>query len=98
MLKETLGEIPEITKMSSKGQIVIPKDIREKMKVKTGSVFAMTTYDSDMIVLKKLDSDMKPEDLRTLELLEEAWEDIEKCRYKSATPEEFFKEMDKWKK
>ena len=97
MLKETLGEIPEITKMSSKGQIVIPKGIREKIKVKTGSVFAMTTYNG-MIVLKKLDSDMKSEDLRTLGLLEEAWEDIEKGKYKSAIPEKFFKEMDKWKR
>ena len=98
MLKETLGATPKITRMSSKGQIVIPKDIRKKIKVKTGSVFAMTTYNGDMIVLKKLDTNMKPEDLRTLKLLEEAWEDIEKGRYKVATPDEFLKEMEKWKK
>ena len=98
MLKESLGEIPEITKMSSKGQIVIPKYVREKIKVKAGSVFAMTTYNGDMIVLKKLDTGMGQEDLRTLKLLEEAWEDIEEGRYKKTPPDEFFKELDKWKK
>jgi len=96
MLKETLGEIPEITRMSSKGQIVIPKGIREKMKVKAGSVFAMTTYNGDMIVLKKLDVDMKPDDLRTLKLLEEAWKDIEEGRYKKMPKKEFLEELDKW--
>ena len=96
MLKESLGETSEITRMSSKGQIVIPKDIREKMKVKTGSVFAMTTYNGDMIVLKKLDTKMKPEDLRTLELLEEAWKEIEKGRYRKMTKKEFLEELDKW--
>ncbi len=51
-----------------------------------------------MIVLKKLDTKMKPEDIKTLKLIEEAWEDIEHGRYKSATPDKFFKELAKWKK
>lgn len=90
-------EIPELTKLSSKGQIVIPTDVRNKLKVKEGSVFAITTK-KDMIVMKKLNTKMKPEDLRTLKLIEEAWKDIEEGRYKVATPDEFFKELDKWKK
>jgi len=32
---------------------------------------------NDMIVLKKLEIAMKPEDLRALKLIEEAWKDIE---------------------
>ena len=90
-------EIPELTKASSKGQIVIPNDIRKKIGMKEGSMFAVTSK-KDMIVLKKLDAKMKPEDLKTLKLIEEAWEDIEKGRYKRATPEEFFKELAKWKR
>jgi AbrB family looped-hinge helix DNA binding protein len=88
-------EIPELTKASSKGQIVIPTDIRKKLGVKEGSVFAVTTK-KDMIVLKKLDTKMKPEDLKTLKLIEEAWEDIEKGRYKVYSKEAFFKELKKW--
>lgn len=90
-------EIPEITKASSKGQIVIPTNIRKKLGVKEGSVFAVTTR-KDMLVLKKLDAKMKAEDLKTLKLIEEAWKDIEEGRYKRATPDEFFKELAKWKR
>jgi AbrB family looped-hinge helix DNA binding protein len=90
-------EIPELTKASSKGQIVIPADIRKKLDIKEGSVFGITAKD-DMIVLKKLDKKMKAEDLKTLKLIEEAWKDIEEGRYRVATVDNFFKEMAKWKK
>ena len=60
-------------------------------------MFAVSSK-KDMIVLKKLETGMKAEDLRTLKLIEEAWEDIEKGRFKRATPEGFFKELAKWKR
>ena len=53
---------------------------------------------NDLIVLKKLETGIKPEDLRALKLIEEAWEDIEKGRFKRASPEKFFKELAKWKR
>ena len=96
-MKKDLVEIPELTRASSKGQVVIPTNLRKRLNIKEGSVFAVTSK-KDMIVLKKLDTKIKAEDLKTLKLLEEAWEDIEKGRYKSATPDEFFKELSKWKK
>lgn len=43
-----------ITKISSKGQIVIPKDIRERLKVKEGNLFVVTNQD-DSICLKKIE-------------------------------------------
>ena len=36
--------------------------------------------------------------MKTLKLIEKAWKDIEEGRYKIATPDEFFKELEKWKK
>jgi AbrB family looped-hinge helix DNA binding protein len=88
-------EIPELTKLSSKGQVVIPTDVRNKLKVGEGTVFAVSTK-KDMIVLKKLDTKMKPEDLRTLKLIEEAWKDIEEGRYKIYSKTDFLKELKKW--
>ena len=88
-------EIPELTKASSKGQIVIPTHVRKKLGVKEGSVFAVTAK-KNMIVLKKLDTKIKSDDLKTLKLIEEAWEDIEKKRYKVYSKEAFFKELKKW--
>ena len=90
-------QVPELAKASSKGQIVIPSPIRRRLGIKRGSVFAVIAR-KDMIVLKKLETGMKPEDLRTLKLIEEAWEDIEKGRFSKASPKEFFKELAKWKR
>jgi AbrB family looped-hinge helix DNA binding protein len=88
-------EIPELTRITSKGQVVIPSKIRRKMRIKKGCVFAVSAK-KDMIVLKKLDTKIKAEDLKTLKLIEEAWKDIESGRYKVYTKEAFFKELKKW--
>ncbi len=88
-------EVPELTKASSKGQIVIPSVIRRKLGIRRGSVFAVSAR-KDMIVLKKLETGIKPEDLRTLKLIEEAWQDLEQGRYKVYSRKAFFKEFEKW--
>jgi len=44
----------EFTKMSSKGQIVIPQGIREKLRVKEGTPFAVSASENT-IVLKKVE-------------------------------------------
>jgi len=71
-----------LTKASSKGQIVIPASIRKRLDIKEGSMFGVAAI-KDIIVLKKLDIRMKPEDLKTLKLIEEAWKDMETGRYKT---------------
>lgn len=45
----------EITKMSSRGQIVIPQELRNKMNLAEGSKFAVVGM-RDTIILKKLES------------------------------------------
>ncbi len=44
----------EFTKMSSKGQVVIPRDMREAMHLKKGTPFAILNH-NDMIILKKVE-------------------------------------------
>jgi len=44
----------EFTKLSSKGQIVIPRNIREILKLKNGTPFAVIRED-DSILLKKME-------------------------------------------
>jgi AbrB family looped-hinge helix DNA binding protein len=41
------------TKMSSKGQVVIPEDIRNRLKLTTGSRFVVVGKD-DVIILKSI--------------------------------------------
>jgi len=47
----------EITKISSKGQIVIPQKIRDQLNINEGSVMAVDTS-NQMIILKKIDVDL----------------------------------------
>lgn len=45
----------EIITMSSKGQIVVPKDLRERLGLDTGTNFAIFGKD-DTLVLKRVDA------------------------------------------
>jgi AbrB family looped-hinge helix DNA binding protein len=55
----------ETVKMSSKGQIVIPQDIRQAIGADEGTVFAITSSD-DALVLKKINIPSKEELLNNL--------------------------------
>lgn len=85
----------EITRASSKGQVVIPEYIRKKLKIQKGSVFAVTSK-NEMIVLKKLESKISKANLKTIKMVEEAWKDIENGKYKVLSPNKFSKELAKW--
>ena len=56
----------EITKISTKGQIVIPLKIREELEINEGSVLAVEKM-KDMIVLKKIDVDLARQFKKSLE-------------------------------
>jgi AbrB family looped-hinge helix DNA binding protein len=45
----------ETTKMSSKGQVVIPEEIRNKLGLKTGDKF-LVMGDKDVVILKTITS------------------------------------------
>lgn len=87
--------MPEMVKMSSKGQLVIPKEYREEMELDEGSVIAVMKS-NNTLVLKKVDNPILKEDLETLKDIKEAWKDIEKGDYFKFTKEKFLEELDKW--
>jgi len=59
----------EITKMSSKGQVVIPRQLREEMNIKEGEIFAVVGND-DTIILKKIET---PSTKEVFEKLNQKW-------------------------
>ena len=85
----------EIAKVSSKGQLVIPQSIREKLKVREGSMFAVASCDNTL-VLKKIENPLTKEDIKTMRLVDEAWKDIEEGRYRVLSSENFLKELERW--
>jgi len=57
--------VVEMVKMSSKGQIVIPQDIRAEIDASEGTMFAVVSG-RDSIVLKKVATPSKEELIREL--------------------------------
>jgi antitoxin PrlF len=45
-------EIEDIIKVSSKGQIIIPKEVRKKIGVKSGEKLLVLTRDGDILLRK----------------------------------------------
>ena len=91
-MKEEIG----ITKVSSKGQVVLPKIFRTKSEIKAGALLAVTRTKNGLIVLKKITSPILKEDLKTLRNIGKAWEEIGKGRFKKATKTDFLSELSKW--
>ena len=56
----------EITKISSKGQVVIPMKIREELGMKEGSIIAIDIV-KDTIIMKEVESDLFKQFKRGLE-------------------------------
>ena len=57
----------ETIRMSSKGQIVIPQDVREEIHVDEGTIFAVVGT-KDTIILKKITTPSKEELIKDLGL------------------------------
>ncbi len=56
----------ETTKMSSRGQIVIPQDAREEIKAEEGTIFAVIAS-GDTLVLKKIKQPSREELIKRLD-------------------------------
>ncbi len=84
-----------ITKMSSKGQVVIPVEMRED--IHEGDKI-LIIHNKNQIIMKKatkLDENLK-EDIEFAKRTEEAWKSYERGEFKSMDSEDFLKELEKW--
>jgi len=84
-----------ITRMSSKGQIVIPTEMRKG--INEGDKLLLIQADDQLIMKKasKLDQTLK-EDLEFAKRTEEAWERIESGKGSKMNFNDFLEEMKKW--
>jgi len=83
-----------ITTLSSKGQIVIPSDMREGIREGDKMVIIRN---GNQIILKKADNFSKnlEEDLEFARRTEAAWKDYEEGKFISKSKEDFLKELSK---
>jgi AbrB family looped-hinge helix DNA binding protein len=84
-----------ITKMSSKGQIVIPQEMRAAFKEGDKIVIIQN---GDHIIMKKADKFSKQleEDLIFAKRTEVAWKRYEQGKFKKMEFDDFIKEVKKW--
>ena len=82
----------EITKLSTKGQIVIPEKIREG--IETGTAFTVTRKD-DLIILKSIKG-LNEKEKKELKELNDIWKDIDAGKCETYSEEKFFAKMKEW--
>lgn len=88
----------ETVKMSSKGQVVIPQDIREEIDANEGTVFAVIGS-KDAIVLKKIATPSQEELIRELKKIAvEGRKRAEKLGIKESDVPDFVHNLRKTKK
>ncbi len=82
----------DITKMSSKGQVVIPQELRKDFNEGDKIV---VIRNNEQIILKKADKFDKQieEDLIAAKRVEAAWKEIEEGKYKKMSAGDFLNEI-----
>jgi len=85
----------DITRMSSKGQVVIPADLRHGIKEGDRLVVIRS---EDQLILKKADKFDKSleEDLEFARRTAKAWKDYQAGKFTTKSKEEFLAELEKW--
>lgn len=85
----------DTTKISSKGQIVIPSEMRADFK--EGEKL-LIIKDDDRIILKKAEkvSEQMREDLEFAKRTEEAYKRHERGEFKKMSVDKFLEELEKW--
>ncbi len=84
-----------ITKLSTKGQIVIPSNLRSEFKV--GDEFLLVK-EKNNIVLKRMDDVAKKiaDDIKFANKVEKAWQSYESGRFTKKSKRKFLAELEKW--
>ena len=82
-----------ITKMSSKGQIVIPNEMRKNLS--EGDKLLIVQNGDQLLLKKTSDLDIE-EDLEFAKRTEEAYKQYEKGEFVSMESDDFLEEVEKW--
>ncbi len=84
-----------VTRMSSKGQIVIPQEMRQE--IAAGEKLLIIKNEEQFILKKvsELDKTLK-DDLEFARRTEEAWKRFEAGKFKSKDGEAFLEELEEW--
>ena len=91
----------EVSRMGERGQIVIPLQYRQDLRLKKGEKF-LVAQESGKIILEPVRNlsaralEELKEDIRDIKIIESFWEEVRKGKAKVRSKEEFLKELKKW--
>jgi antitoxin PrlF len=71
-------QIEDVIKVSSKGQIVIPREIRKKLGVKSGEKLLVLTHDGDIVLRKTKEASVEDIGKKLEKTIEEESIDVDK--------------------
>ena len=85
----------DVTRMSSKGQVVIPQELREDFHEGEKLIVIRA---GKQLILKKVKDFKKniEEDLKFAKRTEEAWKRYENGEFKEKSAEEFLEDLEQW--
>lgn len=91
----------DISKMGERGQVVIPQEFREELKLKKGEKFLVVKED-DKIIFEPMKSlkaktlkDLR-EDLIDMRIAAKFWDKVKKGEVIKQTKKDFLKDLEKW--
>ena len=88
-----------VSKLGERGQIVIPQEIRERLKMQQGEKFLVISENEDIIFrpIKKVKSlQQLEEDIIDMQIAKKRWKEIEEGKKIISSKKDFLKEMESW--
>jgi len=91
----------ETTRMGERGQVVIPHEFREQLKLKKGEKL-LAVLEGDKIIMEPMKNlktkqieDLR-EDLAEMKIVKKFWEDVKKGNIIRQSKDEFLAELEEW--
>jgi AbrB family looped-hinge helix DNA binding protein len=89
-------DVSELTRISSKGQVVTPSRVRQKLDIETGSVFAILTPEGATWLFSRRSTTNPSKPICEFSEKERAWREIEHGQARRASRKRFLEELETW--
>ncbi|MFQ5975006.1 MAG: AbrB/MazE/SpoVT family DNA-binding domain-containing protein [Candidatus Hydrothermarchaeales archaeon] len=83
----------EVTRVTKKGQVVIPKMIRDKLHLEEGTSLGVEVTDKGVIMMKEIEVPFEKDDLKAIDKF---WEDVESNKLKLIPASKFLEDFETW--
>ena len=83
----------EVTHITKKGQVVIPKAIRERLHLEEGTPLGVEVTDTGIIVMKEIEVSFEKDDLKAIDTF---WDDVESKKLEPVPVNKFLEDIETW--